>query len=65
MRTNSQGASNIDRASFIGGRQTQKQSRLAEYDRLTALPLWARTWGNCPVILLIARADGVATKLGC
>ena len=26
-----------------------QQSRQAEYVRLTALPVWARTVGNCPV----------------
>jgi hypothetical protein len=29
--------------------QHEKQSRQAQYDRLTALPRWARTWGKCPV----------------
>jgi hypothetical protein len=31
------------------GRASFKQSRQAEYDRLTASLVWARTRGNCPV----------------
>jgi hypothetical protein len=32
-----------------GSMRFREQGRQAEYDRLTALPAWVRTWGKCPV----------------
>ena len=40
-----------------------KQSRQAEYDRLAALPVWARTVGQLSGMQSIADSISVATKL--
>ena len=42
----------------------EEQSRQAEYDRMTALPVWARALGGkLPGALLVAYAHDAATKL--
>jgi hypothetical protein len=47
---------------IIWGLTLIEQSRQAEYDRLTALPV-GRTLGNLSGEFLISRGDDVATKL--
>jgi len=40
-----------------------EQGRQAEYDRLTALPLWAGTVGKMSGMATVARLPDAATKL--